>query len=65
MVMIILGLSIYNNSIIIEENYDSTNGEEVRYIQEQYKRRKYDFISDYFMQVIFCTDENIIGIYIT
>lgn len=47
-VMIILGLSIYNNSIIIEENYDSTNGEEVRYIQEQYKEGNMILYQDYF-----------------
>lgn len=43
-IVMILGLSIYNNSIIIEENYNSTNGQEISYIKEQYKQGDMIFI---------------------
>ena len=36
-VMIILGLSIYNNSMIVIEDYDPSNGEEIRFLQENYQ----------------------------
>ena len=47
-VIIILGLSIYNNSIIINENYDKTNGEEISYIKEQYQEGDIILYGDYF-----------------
>ena len=30
-----LGLSIYDNSVRIKENYDISNGQEIQYIQEK------------------------------
>jgi len=47
-ILIVLGLGIYNNSIVIRESYHNTNKEEVRYIEEQYKKGDMLLYADYF-----------------
>lgn len=47
-VMIILGLSIYDNSIRILTNYDSNRGKEIQYLQEQYGENTILLYSDFF-----------------
>ncbi|MCI9087236.1 MAG: hypothetical protein HFJ32_01570 [Clostridia bacterium] len=48
-VIIFLGLSIYDNSVRIKENYDISNGQEIQYIQEKYDENTILVYSDIFL----------------
>lgn len=49
LVIIFLGLSIYDNSVRIKENYDISNGQEIQYIQEKYDEDTILVYSDIFL----------------
>lgn len=49
LVIAFLGLSIYDNSVRIKENYDISNGTEIQYIQEQYDDNMILLYTDIFL----------------
>ena len=49
LVIAFLGLSIYDNSVRIKENYDISNGTEIQYIQEQYNENTILLYTDIFL----------------
>ena len=47
-VLIILGVSIYNNAEVVINNYNSINGQEVKYIEDNYEEGDIIVYKDYF-----------------